>query len=63
MRAVLLLCALLLTGCEKAMQNMYNQPRYNPMAPSSLFADGTSARPLPPGSVPHARGPFAGSSS
>jgi mono/diheme cytochrome c family protein len=50
-------------GCEKAKQDMYDQPRYKPYAASSLFVDGASARPLPPGTVPHARGAFSGSSS
>src|SRR5699024_8510273 len=57
------LAVMLLGGCEKAMQNMYDQPKYKPMAESDLFEDGTSARPLPPGTVPHASGPFAGTSS
>jgi mono/diheme cytochrome c family protein len=52
-----------LLGCEKAKQDMYDQPKYKPMAPSTLFADGTSARTPPPGSVPRARGAFSGSSS
>jgi mono/diheme cytochrome c family protein len=42
---------------------MYDQPKYKPMAASRLFADGASARPLPEGSVPHAKGPFAATSS
>jgi mono/diheme cytochrome c family protein len=63
--AVLLYCcvAATLSGCEKAKQDMYDQPKYKPMAESSLFENGTSARPLPEGSVEHARGPFAGTSS
>jgi mono/diheme cytochrome c family protein len=40
---------LLLTGCDQAMRE---QPRARPYEPSPLFADGTSARPLPPGVVP-----------
>jgi mono/diheme cytochrome c family protein len=52
----------LLAGCERARQDMYDQPRYKPNAASPLFADGASARPLPFGTVPHARGAFAGSS-
>jgi mono/diheme cytochrome c family protein len=59
------LCAvsllLLLAGCERARQDMYDQPRYKPYAPSSLFADGSSARPLVAGTVARARGPFADS--
>jgi mono/diheme cytochrome c family protein len=61
--AALLLALISLGGCEQAKQDMYDQPRYKPMAASSLFPDGTSARPLPAGSVLHARGPFAGTSS
>ena len=34
-------------GCEKAMQNMYQQDRYDPLEPSSLFADGRSSRTPP----------------
>lgn len=62
MRAFILILSLL-AGCEKARQDMYDQPKYKPMAPSTMFADGSSARTPPPGSVPHARGPFSGSSS
>lgn len=45
------LCTLLggLTACR---QDMYNQPKYKPLHPSEFFADGTSARPLPPHTVP-----------
>jgi mono/diheme cytochrome c family protein len=58
-----LLCLPLLAACEKAMQNMYDQPKYKPFSRSELFADGNSSRPLPPDSVPYASGPFAGTSS
>jgi mono/diheme cytochrome c family protein len=50
-----------LAGCERAKQDMYDQPRYKPYAASALFADGASARPLPAGTVAHANGPFADS--
>jgi len=60
-RAVYLL--LLLAGCEKARQDMYDQPKYKPMAASTLFSDGGSARVPPAGIMASARGPFAGSSS
>jgi mono/diheme cytochrome c family protein len=57
------LCVLcLLAACERAKQDMYDQPRYKTFAASSLFEDGASARPPPSGAVPHARGAFAGSS-
>jgi len=66
MRALLPLCLLalsVLAGCEKGMRDMYDQPRYKPFSRSELFADGTSARPLPEGSVLHSQGAFAGTSS
>lgn len=62
---ILLSCcvAALLSGCEKAKQDMYDQPKYKPLSRSELFADGNSSRPLPQGSVPYSKGPFAGTSS
>jgi hypothetical protein len=48
MRAVLLTCCLLLTACQ---QEMAQQPRYEPLEPSSFFADGRASRPLVPGTV------------
>lgn len=64
MKRVLLfmLTFVLLAGCERAKQDMYDQPRYKPFAASSLFADGASARPPPPGTQARARGGFADSS-
>ncbi len=61
--AIFLLGVLLLAGCEQARQDMYDQPKYKPLAASTLFEDGSSARTPPAGTVPHAMGPFAGSSS
>jgi mono/diheme cytochrome c family protein len=49
----LLTSALLLSGCGR---NMYDQARYESYEPSSLFADGTSARPIPEGTVSRERG-------
>jgi mono/diheme cytochrome c family protein len=43
---------LLLTGCERAVHDMYVQPRYAPGSPSGLFADGYSGRTPPAGTVP-----------
>lgn len=66
MRIVGLLFAalcLLASGCEKLMQNMYDQPRYKPFAASTLFVDGASARTPPDGTEPFSEGPFAGPSS
>lgn len=39
----------LLPACR---QDMYDQPRYEPLEASRLFADGKSARDLPQGTVP-----------
>ena len=47
------LLSLLLVGCQ---QQMADQPRYEPLDPSSFFADGMSARPRVPGTIP--RGPL-----
>lgn len=42
------LCLTLTAGCA---YNMYHQPRYDTYEASELFDDGTSARPLPDGTV------------
>jgi mono/diheme cytochrome c family protein len=55
MRCLLLAC-LLCAGCERAAQDMYDQPRYKPMAASPQFADGASSRVPPAGTIPFARG-------
>jgi len=54
---------IVLTGCEKAMQNMYEQPKYKPLTPSPLWSDGRSSRPLEPGVLAHSSGVLAASSS
>ena len=54
---------LALAGCEKAAQNMYNQPKYKPLAASSLWPDGASARPVVPDTVANSAGVTAGTSS
>jgi len=53
----------LLGGCEKQMQDMYDQPRYKPLAASELFVDGGASRAPLAGTVVHARGEFSESSS
>lgn len=58
-----LMFSLALAGCERSRQDMYDQPKYKPLAASPLFADGTSARSVPDGALPQARGPFAASTS
>jgi mono/diheme cytochrome c family protein len=35
-----------LAGCGSLRQDMANQPRDNPLSPSSFFPDGRSARPI-----------------
>src|SRR5713101_2690612 len=46
---LVLLILLCLTSCR---QYMANQPRYKPYQESGFFPDGTSARPLPEGTIP-----------
>jgi mono/diheme cytochrome c family protein len=40
----------LVVGCEDS-GNMRDTPRYEPLEPSTVFADGTSARPPVPGTI------------
>lgn len=65
MKRLLLACALplALAGCERAMHDMYDQPRYDRGEASPLFADGRADRPPPTGSVPMAAGTPAFTSS
>ncbi len=61
----LCVCMLTLTlaGCERGMHEMYDQPKYKPLTPSTLFANGNSSRPQVPGTVPYSAGALAGTSS
>jgi hypothetical protein len=43
------LALLVLSGCRS---EMYEQPRYEPLEPSTFFDNGASARPLVAGTVP-----------
>jgi hypothetical protein len=52
--ALVALCIALASGCR---QDMADQPKYNPLAPSTFFADGRSERPLVANTV--ARGSIA----
>lgn len=61
--ATLAVTVVVLGGCERGMHQMYDQPRYGPLAPSPLFADGSSSRPQPPGTMPRSAGGAAASSS
>ncbi|MGH8137572.1 MAG: c-type cytochrome [Steroidobacteraceae bacterium] len=55
--------AFVLAGCERGMHEMYDQPKYKPLTPTTLFSDGNSSRPQVPGSVPRSSGALAGTSS
>ena len=61
--AALLSAALALAGCERVMRDMYEQPKKLPATASPLFGDGMASRPPPPGSVAHATGDPAATSS
>ena len=50
--AALAAALVLLAGCAETGQ-MHDQARYDPLEPSELFADGRSARPYQPGTVPY----------
>ena len=48
-RACLAAAALLLAGCD--MLDMYDQPKYRTFEACDFFADGSSARPMVPGTI------------
>ncbi len=50
--AALFAALVVLSGCAETGQ-MVEQPRYNPLASSDFFANGSSARPFVPGTVPY----------
>ncbi len=54
---------LALAGCERTFRDMYDQPRYKPLAHSIQWADGRASRPPPDDVVARSGGTFAGSSS
>ena len=56
---LLAVCGIALGGCNEELlrQDMANQPKYRPQAPSEFFADGRSGRPLIENTV--ARGSIA----
>ena len=62
-RALVVLHCAVLAGCERGLHEMYDQPKYKPLTPTSLFADGNSSRPQVPGTVAYSAGAAAGSSS
>jgi mono/diheme cytochrome c family protein len=61
MKAALMLAVatLALSGCERDVRNMYEQPRLGPDAGSPMFPDGKATRPPPPGTVAYAMGDLA----
>lgn len=61
--ACAVLAVLGVTGCEKSFRNMYDQPRYKPLAVSPLWSDGRSARPPVEGTLPRSSGTAADTSS
>jgi mono/diheme cytochrome c family protein len=61
--ALAVLVALQLAGCEKAARNMYDGAREKPLAANGNFPGGTSSRPQLAGTVEHARGVLAATSS
>jgi mono/diheme cytochrome c family protein len=52
-----------LCGCENAMKDMYDQPKYKPLAASQLWQDGRASRPLEPDTVAYSAGALAGTAS
>jgi len=51
------------TGCERTFRDMYDQPRYKPLAASPLWPDGRASRPPVTGSVARSEGTLAGTTS
>ncbi|MGI8740614.1 MAG: c-type cytochrome [Gammaproteobacteria bacterium] len=52
-----------LCGCENVMQDMYDQPRYEPQEASPLFADGLSSRTPIAGTIAQSSGALADAAS
>src|SRR4051794_19667449 len=55
--------AIALGGCEKVARNMYDQPRYKPLAESQLWPDRRASRPPVPETIPYSEGSLANTSS
>lgn len=60
---LVMFCAALLPACERQMQDMYRQPRYDSYEGSTLWPDGRAARPPVDGTVAASAGTLAGTSS
>lgn len=52
-----------LCGCERTFRDMYDQPRYKPLAASPLWADGRASRPPVNGTVLRSEGARAATTS
>jgi len=51
-RVMLVIAAVVATtGCERTFRDMYDQPRYKPLAASPLWPDGRASRPPVTGTV------------
>lgn len=61
--ALLAALALAACGCERVMRDMYDQPKAKPGSASPLFPNDKASRAPPPGSVIHAKGALAATSS
>ncbi|MGN6229008.1 MAG: c-type cytochrome [Dyella sp.] len=59
---VCVLPLLALAGCERAMHDMYQQPKDGPGKASSLFADGSAQRHAPAGAVAYSQAEAADTS-
>ncbi len=62
-RVLLALALLAPAACERIAHNMYDDAREKPLRPSPMFADGLSSRAPVAGTVEHARGILAATSS
>ena len=52
-----------LAGCERSFRDMYDQPRYKPLAASTLWTDGRASRPPVEGTIARNAGTLADTSS
>jgi len=62
-RLVAILLILALSGCERTFRDMYDQPRYKPLAGSPMWTDGRASRSPVDGTEPYSAGTIAGTSS
>ena len=62
-RTAVLVALVALAGCERTFRDMYDQPRYKPLAQSAIWADGRASRPPPDGAIARSEGTFAGTTS